>query len=112
MSRFLKKDAARVFVLMCLMAAAARGSHLLLARQTPAKTVPFGAKAIPAVSPYIEAHTHFDEKNPAAAVQAALQGMQRQNASMIFFLAPPDTFDSPGKFDTDLIIPLLKKYPG
>jgi predicted TIM-barrel fold metal-dependent hydrolase len=116
MSRFFKKDAAKspVFVCLtvCLMAAGVLGSHLLFARQAPAKTASPAARAIPAVSPYIEAHTHFDEKNPEAAVQAALKGMQRQNASMIFFLAPPDTFDSPGKFDTDLIIPLLKKYPG
>jgi predicted TIM-barrel fold metal-dependent hydrolase len=110
MSRFVKTHAAKLVILGCLIMAAALGSRVLLARQ--AKVESAEVKAVPAVSPYIEAHTHFDEKNPAAAVQAALRGMQRQNASMIFFLAPPDTFDSPGKFDTDVIIPYLKKYPG
>lgn len=112
MSRLVKNHAAKLGILGCLAMGAALGSHLLLARQAPAKTAAPTDKAIAAVSPYIEAHTHFDEKNPAAAVQAALRGTQRQNASMIFFLAPPDTFDSPGKFDTDVIIPYLKPYPG
>src|SRR4029077_14115587 len=108
MSRLVKNHAAKLVILWCLIMAAALGSHLLLARQAPAKTTVPADKVIAAVSPYIEVHTHFDEKNPAAAVQAALRGMQRQKASMIFFLAPPDTFDSPGKFDTDVILPYLK----
>jgi predicted TIM-barrel fold metal-dependent hydrolase len=111
MSRFVKNHAAKLLI-GYLTLVAALASHLLLAQQVPAKTAPPADKAIPAISPYIEAHTHFDEKNPAAAVQAALRGMQVQNASMVFFLAPPDTFDSPGKFDTDVIIPYLKPYGG
>jgi predicted TIM-barrel fold metal-dependent hydrolase len=109
MARLPRNHATKLLMFGCLILAGGLASHVSLARQAEA---PSSEKAVPAVSPYIEAHTHFDEKNPAAAVQAALEGMRRQNASTVFFLAPPDTFDSPGKFDSDVIIPYLKQYPG
>ena len=114
MLRVLKNHKAKA--LMCGLAILAAGlaSHLVKAGQAT-EALSGRAKAelamVRATSPYIEAHTHFDEKNPAAAVEAALQSMQHQTATMIFFLAPPDTFDHPGSFDTDVIIPYLKKYP-
>ena len=111
----LKNHSGKVSMLGLAIFAAGLASHAVMARQATAawtSRTTSELATIRAVTPYIEAHTHFDEKNPAAAVEAALEAMQRQNASMIFFLAPPDTFDHPGKFDTDLIIPYLKKYPG
>jgi hypothetical protein len=114
MLRLLKNHKAKVTMFGFVILAAGLASHFVKAGQAT-DALSGSAKAematIHAASPYIEAHTHFDEKNPAAAVDAALKSMQHQNATMIFFLAPPDTFDHPGKFDTDVIIPYLKKYP-
>jgi hypothetical protein len=114
MLRLPKKHNWKAVIFGFVILAACLASHLTKAGQAT-EALSSRAKAematIHAASPYIEAHTHFDEKNPAAAVEAALKSMQHQNATMIFFLAPPDTFDHPGKFDTDVIIPYLKKYP-
>ncbi len=114
MLRLLKNHNAKLMMFGFAILAAGLASHFVKAGQAT-EALSSRAKAematVYAASPYIEAHTHFDEKNPAAAVDAALKSMQHQNATMIFFLAPPDTFDHPGKFDTDVIIPYLKKYP-
>ena len=114
MLRLLKNHNGKAVMFGFVILAAGLASHLMKAGQAT-EALSSRAKAematVYAASPYIEAHTHFDEKNPAAAVDAALKSMQHQNATMIFFLAPPDTFDHPGKFDTDVIIPYLKKYP-
>jgi predicted TIM-barrel fold metal-dependent hydrolase len=45
-------------------------------------------------------------------VRSALAALGRQNASKIFFLMPPDTFDHPGHFDAEVLLPSAKKYPG
>ncbi len=69
-------------------------------------------KPVPALTPYVEAHTHFDEKDPQGTVRAALAGLKRQNAAMIFLLMPPDTFEHPGHYDAETILPEARKYPG
>jgi len=71
-----------------------------------------GMEPIPALTPYVEAHTHFDEKEPEGTIRSALAALGRQNAAKIFFLIPPDTFDHPGHFDAEILLPLAKKYPG
>jgi predicted TIM-barrel fold metal-dependent hydrolase len=74
---------------------------------------PLAAMApVPALTPYVEAHTHFNEKDPQGSVRAALAGLKRQNAAMIFLLIPPDTFEHPGHYDAETILPEARKYPG
>jgi hypothetical protein len=70
------------------------------------------APSTPALTQYIDAHTHFDPHDVSGAVRAALAALGRQNAAKIFLLAPPDTFDSPGHFDVEIILPAARKYPG
>jgi predicted TIM-barrel fold metal-dependent hydrolase len=65
-----------------------------------------------AALPYVDGHTHFDAKDPQASVQAALAAEAAQNAAMIFFLPPPDTFANPNRFDAEAILPEAKKHPG
>ena len=60
--------------------------------------------------PYIDVHTHFDEKDPEGSIRAALSGLTNQNAARIFLLTPPDTFDHPGHFDVEAILPAAKPY--
>src|SRR6185436_760739 len=65
-----------------------------------------------ALTPYVEAHTHFDAKDAEAAVRAALAGLVRQNAAMVLLQMPPDTFDHPGHYDAEVVLAEARKHPG
>lgn len=67
---------------------------------------------MPAISPYVEAHTHFDEHDPEGSVRAALQALPRQNAVKIYLLIPPDAVNPSGGLDAAGILAAAKKYPG
>jgi predicted TIM-barrel fold metal-dependent hydrolase len=89
-------------------------ANILIAAQpqSGAGKPPAGNEPVPALTPYVEVHTHFDEKDAAASVRSALAALGRQNAAEIFLQMPPDTFDHPGHYDADVILPEAKKYPG
>ena len=70
------------------------------------------AAVAPALTPYIDAHTHFDELDLAASIDSALAALGRQNAAALFLLTPPDTFDHPGHSDADGILPLARAHRG
>jgi len=87
-------------------------AHSLLAVQpgtgmgpSPAQTAPVRAR-----TPYIDTHAHFDG-DAQGVVQAALQALSRQNAVKFFFLAPPDTFDTPNRLESDFLLPLVRQHP-
>src|SRR5712671_7831941 len=72
----------------------------------PAKAAGPGVSPLPpqtapvaAVTPYVDAHVHFDG-DAQTVVQAALQALGRQNAAKLFFLSPPDTFDTPNRLES------------
>jgi predicted TIM-barrel fold metal-dependent hydrolase len=90
------------------------GARLLLAGrpQSNAGKPPVGLEPVPALTPYVEEHTHFDYLDPDGTVRSALAALGRQNAAMIFFQMPPDTFDDPGRFDAEVLLPAAKKHPG
>jgi predicted TIM-barrel fold metal-dependent hydrolase len=94
--------------------AAMLAAHILFASQpqTGAGKSSAGIEPVPALTPYVEAHTHFDDKDPEGSVRAALAALGRQNATKIFFLTLPDTYDRPGSFDAEVLLPTAKKYPG
>jgi predicted TIM-barrel fold metal-dependent hydrolase len=94
--------------IMALLAA-----HALIAGypQSGAEKSSAGMEPVPALTPYIDAHTHFDDKDPEGTVRSALAALGRQNAAKIFFLTLPDTFDRPGSFDAEALLPTAKKYP-
>lgn len=66
----------------------------------------------PALAPYVEVHTHFEAAEPEAAVRSAIAGLARQNAAMILFQMPPDTFDHPGHYDAEVVLAEARKHPG
>lgn len=66
--------------------------------------------ALPAQNQFIDGHTHFDQKDIASSIAAALAGMERENASMIFLLPPPDTFDNPEHYDAEVILAAAKEH--
>jgi len=88
--------------------------HVLLGGQpqSAAGEPPPGSEPVPALTPYVEAHTHFDEKDLDATMRSALAALGRQNAAEIFLQIPPDTFDHPGHYDAEVILPVAKRYPG
>jgi hypothetical protein len=77
---------------------------------TPATSSAGENAPVPALSPYIEAHSHFDEHDPQGSVAAAIQALSVQNCAKIYFLTLPDTFDHPGRSDAEAILPTAKKY--
>ncbi len=58
---------------------------------------------MPALTPYVDAHTHFTSKDPEGSVRAAVAALGRQNAAKIILLSGPA--------DADIILPFAKKYP-
>ena len=88
--------------------------HVLFADppQSRAANPPAPAEPVPALTPYIEAHSHFDAADPAGSVRATLAALARQNAVMVLFQMPPDTFDHPGHYDAEVLLAEAKKYPG
>jgi len=67
---------------------------------------------VPAISPYVEAHIHVDEKDLGAAARAMLAAVHQQNAQRFFVLTLPGTFGHPENYDAEALLPLAKKYPG
>lgn len=70
-----------------------------------------GPSPIPAATPYIDTHTHFDEKHPADTVRALLADEPRENAAKIYLQIPPFSYTDADRFDADVILPEARKYP-
>ncbi len=86
---------------------------LLGCRAQPAAVPPtVPAAPVPALTRFIDAHTHFDSAAPEAAVRSALAALDRQHAAMILVQIPPDTFEHPGRYDAEALLPEVKRYPG
>jgi predicted TIM-barrel fold metal-dependent hydrolase len=98
---------AAALVLFALPSPARRASSSPQAAKTPSVAEP-----VPALTPFVEEHAHFDEKDPAGAVRSALAALGRENAVMIVFQISPDTFEHPGRYDSEIILNEVKKHPG
>jgi predicted TIM-barrel fold metal-dependent hydrolase len=126
MTSISKRASKRVGAVALAAVAMLAGAHRLLAGPAPAATrladaaKPDGAKRdarpaeapVPALTPYVEAHTHFEGADPEGSVRSALAALPRQNAAMILFQMPPDTFDHPGHYDAEVVLAEAKKFPG
>jgi predicted TIM-barrel fold metal-dependent hydrolase len=64
---------------------------------------PAGSTVVAASSPYIDVHTHLDQKNAAGSVQVALQAMEAENAERLVFLPSPFSPDDPTRFDDEVL---------
>jgi predicted TIM-barrel fold metal-dependent hydrolase len=89
-------------------------AHAAFARQASPRTavMPSAEEPVPAVTPFVEEHAHFDEKDPAGSVRSAMAALGRENAAMIVFQISPDTFGHPGRYDSEIILAEVKKHPG
>jgi hypothetical protein len=88
-------------------------AHILFAgqAQTVAKKQPAGMEPVPALTPFVDAHTHYDEHDADGTIRSVLAALGRENAAKIFLLMPPDTFNHPGHYDAEVILSTAKKYP-
>ena len=59
-------------------------------------------------SPFVDAHTHLDPREPRRSIQAALQGMVRENVARIVFMPPPSTFEDPARYDAEVFLGALR----
>ena len=64
----------------------------------------------PTLALHIEGHGHFDEHDAKGSVQSVLQSFGPQHLAKVFLLMPPDTFDDPGHYDADVILPAAQEY--
>lgn len=95
------------------IAGLALAAYVSFARPSTANAakMPQGMEPVPALTPFVEEHAHFDEADPAGSVRSALAAMGRENAAMILFQISPDTFDHPGHYDTEIILDEVRKHP-
>jgi predicted TIM-barrel fold metal-dependent hydrolase len=114
MTRLPEKRVTTLSLSAIVMAALVLVAHVSLARQSSSQTakMPSANEPVPAATPFVEEHAHFDEKDPAGAVRSAMAALGRENAAMIVFQISPDTFDHPGRYDSEIILSEVKKHPG
>jgi len=114
MTRLARKFEAMLSVSVIGIATLALGMHVSFAGQSAANTtkMPPAMEPVPALTPFVEEHAHFDETNPQGSIRAALSALGHENAAMIIFQISPDTFDHPGHYDTEILLAEVKKHPG
>jgi predicted TIM-barrel fold metal-dependent hydrolase len=96
--------------LVVLGIAAALLSNLLPAGGVAAQGQPSALAARPAMSPFVDVHTHPDPSDPTRSVQAALEAMKLENAAKIVFMPPPFTADDPARYDAEIILNAVKGH--
>jgi len=95
------------FVLVAHISLATR-----LSAQNPKTAKPASAmEPVPALTPFVEEHAHFEANDAAGGVRAALAALGRENAVMVIFQISPDTFEHPGRYDSEAILADIKKHP-
>ena len=68
--------------------------------------------ASPSLDPYIEVHSHLDEKDVAGSIQSVLAAMPSENLAGIVFMPLPFTMDDKDRYDAEVILKVAKKYGG
>jgi len=97
--------------------AASGGVALLLAAHLSADPAlaqansPRAAVLRPTSAPYIDGHTHIDQRDPENAVALLLSAMERLNMAKTFIQTEPYGPDNPGAWDAELTLPAIGKHP-
>jgi predicted TIM-barrel fold metal-dependent hydrolase len=113
MAQFRRRFGATAFAFLLATISLALYPHRAASgSQTPGGQSPQPAAApVPALSSYIDVHTHIDPRDPSAAVEMAVKSMARQNAAKLYLLSEPYPPDDPARFDADVFLAAAKKYP-
>jgi predicted TIM-barrel fold metal-dependent hydrolase len=69
-------------------------------------------KAVAALSPYIDVHTHLDETDVAGSMQSAIDSMPAEDLSRIVFMPSPFTLADANRFDVERLAPAAKNFSG
>ena len=65
---------------------------------------------VPALSPFVDGHTHLEPFDPVHSVQAALRAMTGENAAKIVLMPPPFTADDPARYDAEIFLSAVKGH--
>lgn len=84
----------------------------LLAAWIASGAPPPPADSAPAISPYIDAHTHFDEQDAEGSVRALVQALPTENMVKAYFLIMPEATSPRGAQHAAGILAAAKRYPG
>lgn len=82
------------------------------AQSEPSQGSSASQRAVAALSPYIDVHTHLDETNVDGSMQSAIDSMPVENLAKIIFMPSPFTLADANRFDVERLAPAAKKYPG
>src|SRR5277367_2637567 len=105
MAQLPKAFRATAFALVFSATLLALFPHLAASRsQTPGGQSPQPTAPVPALSGYIDLHTHIDPRDPSAGVETAVKSMASQNAAKLFLLSEPFPQDDPARFDADVFL--------
>jgi predicted TIM-barrel fold metal-dependent hydrolase len=81
--------------------------HPGVAEPRPAQTK---LAPVPALSPFIEVHSHVHLPDPTAGIEAALRTMPMENAAKVIFLPSPFAPGQPGHFDDEVLMAAEKGH--
>ncbi len=70
------------------------------------------SRSVPALSPYIDVHTHLDEANVDGSIQAAIDAMPQENLAKMIFMPSPFSLADANRFDVEQLLAAAKKHPG
>jgi predicted TIM-barrel fold metal-dependent hydrolase len=90
--------------MLAIVAAATLRSSMFSAPQ-PAVTTP-------ALAPWVDTHTHFDERDPRKAVQAVVDAAARENVSTVYLQIPPFDQDALHAYDAEVVMPAVREHVG
>jgi predicted TIM-barrel fold metal-dependent hydrolase len=94
-----------------VFAAAAIGiSMWAIGFTTPRNTSAASPAAISGAIPFIDAHTHMDQRDPTGS-EKMLATLQKENAAKIFLLVPPYSYQDPALYDTEPLMQIARSHP-
>ena len=99
---------ARLAVILGLALSAAMLLHVLPAlsgngqnRPAQRQSSPASQRAVAALSPYVDVHSHLDETNVDGSMQSAIDSMPVENLARIVFMPSPFTVADANRFDIE-----------
>jgi hypothetical protein len=81
--------------------------HLGAAEPHPAEA---DAAPVASLTPFVEVHSHFGGKDPAAAIEDALRVMPMENCAKVIFMPSPFAAEQTNRFDDEVIMAAEKDH--
>jgi hypothetical protein len=81
------------------------------ARQLRAQQLAPDVKPVPALSPFMDVHTHMTPGDPEGSVRLALAEMPNENSARLVFMPSPFIAEDKIKFDVEYFAAPIQKHP-